>query len=160
MRPSRLGKMGSLLLAALCMVLLGKSFGAAAEQAAEGQWQARSVWDGAFTEEQAKRGEALYRKNCAACHGSMLTGGETASALTGGAFLSNWNGLPMDDLFERIRRSMPQARPGNRSGQVNPNILASVLSFNKFPAGKTELPVQIELLKQIRFESNRPEPKK
>jgi cytochrome c len=118
------------------------------------------VWDGAYTEEQAKRGEALYRKNCAACHGSMLTGGETASALTGGAFMANWNGLPMDDLFERIRRSMPQDRPGKLSRQVNADILAYVLSFNKFPAGKTELPTQSEFLKQIRFESNRPETKR
>src|SRR5512140_1319470 len=130
MRPSRLAQMRSLLLAVLCMVLLGRSYGAGARQSPEGQWQARSVWDGAFTEEQAKRGEALYRKNCAACHGSMLTGGETASALTGGAFLSNWNGLPMDDLFERIRRSMPQDRPGKLSRQVNVDILAYVLSFN------------------------------
>src|ERR1051326_1304440 len=106
MRPSRLGKMRSLALALLCMISSSGSRGAVAPQSGEGQWQARSVWDGAYTEEQAKRGEALYRKNCAACHGSMLTGGETASALTGGAFLSNWNGLPMDDLFERIRRSM------------------------------------------------------
>ena len=158
MRPSHWEKMGSLVLAVAVMVSFGKSYGA--QQSAEGNWQARSVWDGAYTEEQAKRGEALYRKNCAACHGSMLTGGETASALTGGAFMSNWNGLPMDDLFERIRRSMPQDRPGKLSRQVNADILAYVLSFNKFPAGKTELPTQSEFLKQIRFESNRPETKK
>src|SRR5512133_686652 len=142
MQPSRLGKRGSVLLAVLGMVLFARSYGATARQSTEGQWQARSVWDGAYTEEQAKRGEALYRKNCAACHGSMLTGGETASALTGGAFLSNWNGLPMDDLFERIRRSMPQDRPGKLSRQVNVDILAYLLSFNKFPTGKAELPVQ------------------
>ena len=123
-------------------------------------WQSRSVWDGVYTEEQSKRGEALYRKNCVACHGAMLTGGESASPLAGGAFLANWNGLPVGDLFERIRRSMPQDKPGKLSRQTNADILAYVLSVNKFPSGKTELPIQDEFLKQIRFEATRPEPKK
>jgi len=34
----------------------------------------RSVWDGVYTAEQAKRGEALYANNCASCHGSALGG--------------------------------------------------------------------------------------
>ena len=34
----------------------------------------RSVWDGVFTEEQAQRGEPLYRANCASCHGDTLKG--------------------------------------------------------------------------------------
>src|SRR5438876_3128832 len=40
--------------------------------------ESRSVWDGVYTEEQAKRGESIYRKECAVCHGDMLTGGESA----------------------------------------------------------------------------------
>ena len=122
--------------------------------------QARSVWDGTYSEDQAKRGEALYRKNCGACHGPMLTGGESAAPLTGGAFLSNWNGLGLDELFERIRRSMPQDKPGRLSRQVNADILAYILSVNKFPAGKTDLPTQSEFLKQIRFEATKPENRK
>src|SRR5579859_6952810 len=129
---------------------------AARPSVVQGDWQARSVWDGAYTEDQAKRGEALYRKNCAACHGSMLTGGETASPLTGATFFSNWNGLGLDELFERIRRSMPQDKPGKLSRQVNADILAYVLSVNKFPPGKTELPAQSEFLKSIKFESTKP----
>ena len=120
----------------------------------------RSVWDGVYTSEQAKRGEATYRRFCAACHGGMLTGGESASPLTGGVFLSNWNGLAIDDLFERIRRSMPQDQPGKLSRQQNADVLAYVLSVNKFPAGKTELPPKNEFLKEIRFEASRPGPKK
>ena len=126
----------------------------------QGEWQARSVWDGAYTEEQAKRGEALYRKNCSTCHGAMLTGGESASPLTGATFFSNWNGLGLDELFERIRRSMPQDKPGKLSRQVNADILAYVLSVNKFPAGKTELPAQSEFLKSIKFESTKPDARK
>ena len=121
---------------------------------------ARSVWDGVYTEEQAKRGEAFYEKQCSACHGDKLAGRESAPPLTGGAFLSNWNGLPLSDLFERVRRTMPQNAPGKLSRQQNADILAYVLSFNKFPAGKTELYRQVEMLKEILFEAAKPEARK
>ena len=52
----------------------------------------RSVWDGVYTTEQAARGKALFTKECAACHGPELTGGESAPPLEGGGFISNWNG--------------------------------------------------------------------
>lgn len=122
--------------------------------------ETKSVWDGVYTDEQAKRGEPIYHKQCAACHGEMLTGGESAPPLTGGAFLSNWNGLTLADLFDRIRKTMPQNTPGKLSRQENADVLAHVLSVNKFPAGKTELSKQSEFLKEIRFEAMKPEPKK
>ncbi len=120
----------------------------------------RTVWDGVYTEEQAKRGEPIYRKECAACHGDMLTGGESSPPLTGGAFLANWNGLTMGDLFDRIRKTMPQSAPGRLTRQQDADILAFMLSVNKFPAGKTELYRQLEMLKEIRFEAMKPAPKK
>ena len=48
-----------------------------------------SVWDGVYTDEQAKRGTPLYSQFCASCHGPDLTGGEMAPALAGGDFSSN-----------------------------------------------------------------------
>lgn len=122
--------------------------------------ESRSVWDGVYTEEQAKRGEPLYHKECAPCHGDSLSGGESAPPLTGGAFLSNWNGLTLGDLFERIRKTMPQNAPGKLTRQQNADILAFTLSANKFPAGKAELSRQPEFLKEIRFEAMKPESKK
>jgi mono/diheme cytochrome c family protein len=112
----------------------------------------QSVWDGVYTDDQAKRGQPLYNKYCAACHGEQLTGGEDSPPLTGGAFLANWNGLTVGDLFERIRVSMPQDRPGRLTRQQNADVLAYLLSANQFPAGRTELPTETERLKQIRFE--------
>jgi S-disulfanyl-L-cysteine oxidoreductase SoxD len=120
----------------------------------------RSVWDGVYTPDQATRGQALYNKECARCHGLSLSGGEEAPPLSGGAFLANWNGLTVGDLFERIRVSMPEGRPGTLGRQQNADILAYILTGNQFPPGKTELNKETELLKQIRFESARPEPKK
>ena len=120
----------------------------------------RSVWDGVFTKEQAKRGEALYSSECASCHGLTLNGGEMAPPLTGGEFLSNWNGLTVGDLFDRIRQSMPADRPGSLNRDKNADILAHILSMNQFPPGEKELDRQTETLKQIRIDTAKPSDKK
>jgi mono/diheme cytochrome c family protein len=119
-----------------------------------------SVWDGIYTEEQSSRGQPLYVKECASCHGSSMNGGETAPPLTGSAFMANWSGLTVGDLFERIRLSMPEGRPGALSRQQNADILAYILRMNQFPAGKTELQRDTDRLKQIRFLAEKPAPDK
>src|SRR5260370_22784361 len=82
----------------------------------------RSVWDGVYTAEQAKRGQGLYNTQCASCHGDTLGGGESAPALAGAEFMSNWSGLTVGDLFERTRTSMPQSKPGSLSRELNAHI--------------------------------------
>jgi mono/diheme cytochrome c family protein len=114
---------------------------------------ARSVWDGVYTADQAKRGESLYAQHCSSCHGSTFEGGEMAPPLAGGAFNANWNGLSLGDLAERIRISMPQNNPGSLSRQQYVDILATMLGGGEFPQGKTELPREVDALKQIAFES-------
>lgn len=122
--------------------------------------ESRSVWDGVYTEEQAKRGEAIYHKECASCHGDTLIGGGGAAPLTGANFLSNWNGLTLGDLFDRIRKTMPQGNLGKLSKQQDADVLSYILEFNKFPTGKTELQRQVEFLREIRFEATKPEASK
>jgi cytochrome c len=119
------------------------------------QSAAHSVWDGVYTEEQAKRGEGLYHEKCASCHGDKLTGGESAPPLAGGQFLSNWNSLTLDILFERIRVTMPSDNPARVGRQSKADILAYMLSMNNFPSGKTELQHKTELLKEILIEANK-----
>ena len=119
----------------------------------------RSVWDGVYSTEQAKRGQALYNAQCASCHGDMLTGGESAPPLAGGEFLSNWNGLSVGELFDRTRSTMPQSKPGSLSREANAEILAYVLSANQFPTGKADMPQNSEILKEIRIDAARPERK-
>jgi len=113
----------------------------------------RSVLDGAFTAEQVKRGEAVSQKECVNCHGAALSGGEEAPALEGGAFLSNWTGLTVGDLYERIRSTMPQDDPTRLNRQQDADVVAYILNLNHYPAGKTELPTQTEVLKQIKIEA-------
>jgi len=115
-----------------------------------------SVWDGVYTSGQAKRGSMLYANECASCHGAALNGGESAPPLTGGEFFSNWDGLTVGDLFDRIRVTMPADHPGKLTREQDADILAFMLSINQFPEGKTELEHRTEVLKQIRFEATKP----
>lgn len=119
----------------------------------------RSVWDGVYTEDQSKNGQALYNSECASCHGDQLNGGEMAPPLAGGEFMSNWNGLTVGDLFERIRTGMPPGTPSKVGRDAKVAIVAYILQYNKFPSGKTELPSLTEAMKQIKLESNKPDKK-
>src|SRR5438552_18915442 len=110
-----------------------------------------SVWTGVYSSEQAKRGEPIYSQNCGSCHGTTMEGGEMAPPLAGGQFNANWNGLSLGDLVERIRISMPQDSPGSLSRQQYVDVLAAMLSGGEFPGGKTELPREVDVLKQIAF---------
>ncbi len=116
----------------------------------------RSVWDGVYTAEQAKRGEALYGEHCAACHGGTLLGAEAAPPLTGFDFGTNWSGLTLGDLYERIRTSMPAEDPGKVSAQQKVDIIAHMLRVGGFPASMTELPRDAQVLMQIKYVSTKP----
>jgi mono/diheme cytochrome c family protein len=94
-----------------------------------------TIWDGVYTDEQAKRGAALYQTQCAACHGDTLLGAEMAPALAGDTFNSTWDGVPLTDLLDRIRTTMPQTAPGSLSRVQVAEVLAFILQFGKFPAG-------------------------
>jgi mono/diheme cytochrome c family protein len=116
-----------------------------------------SVWTGVYTEEQAMRGEMVYRTYCIACHGPELEGADMTPPLSGGAFMANWNDLTAGDLFERIRLTMPLDRPGVLMRQQNADVIAFVLKKNGWPAGSTELSRELAPLKTIRIESVRPD---
>ncbi len=113
-----------------------------------------STRDGVYTESQAARGQASYKKACGSCHGEALAGsGAAVPPLAGPDFMTNWAGQSLDELFERIQTTMPADRPGKLSRPENADILAYILKFNKFPAGKTELPSDADSLKSIQVEA-------
>ena len=51
---------------------------------------------------------------------------------------------------------MPADNPGKLSREQDADILAFMLTMNQFPEGSTELDHRTELLKQIRFEAEKP----
>jgi S-disulfanyl-L-cysteine oxidoreductase SoxD len=114
------------------------------------QTSGRSTQDGVYTEAQARRGEAGYSKSCTGCHGPDLTGVDAAPSLTGGEFNAGWNDLTLDDLFDRIRTTMPGDAPGSLSSEQCADILAFILAKDGFAAGPSEL-VAGPALKNIRF---------
>ena len=112
----------------------------------------RSIWTGVYSAAQAKRGAAFYADTCVRCHGDDLTGVDDAAPLVGATFLSRWNGQTMADLLEQTQKSMPKDDPRTLTRQQYVDMLAYLLKANAYPAGETELPREIEALKQIRIE--------
>jgi quinoprotein glucose dehydrogenase len=111
----------------------------------------RTVWDGVYSDAQAKRGRELYNGKCLSCHGADLSGGEMAPPLVGVGFQSNWNGLSAGDLSERIRVSMPLGAEGSLSRQQVSDIVAAIFEAGDYPAGATELPRESDVLKTIQI---------
>jgi cytochrome c len=116
----------------------------------------RSIWDGVYTEAQAKRGKPHYDRKCADCHGEDLEGDAEAPALSGTEFLWKWNGVTLDQIFERIHRDMPLNDARTLSREVSADLLAYILETNRVPPGKTELPHEPQVLRQIRIDPNKP----
>jgi cytochrome c5 len=91
----------------------------------------RTVWDGVYTDSQARRGRTTYEASCRTCH----EGGPG----TGSAFARDWNGTGLDDLFGQIKGTMPPSAPASLSDREYLDIVAYVLQANAFPAGPDEL---------------------
>ena len=145
-----------IVLSTYCSTFLLFHFSTLAPDVAASQDAATSVWAGVYTEEQAKRGEAVYYQRCAACHGPGLEGGDMSPALTGGVFTSTWDDLSVGDLFERIRVGMPLDRPGSLSRAQSADVTAFLLRENKWPAGSAELPRETFALNEIKIKAVKP----
>jgi Cytochrome C oxidase, cbb3-type, subunit III len=118
--------------------------------------QVRSTWDGIYTDAQSKRGAAIYAERCASCHAPDLSGMDQAPALAGAEFRTEWDGLSMNDLFQRTRISMPADKPGSLEPAQVADTLAFVLQKNGFPASHTALSSTTAELKAITFLAKQP----
>jgi len=125
----------------------GEALPAAAVQAAA----KRSVWDGVFTDAQAKRGRESYEYSCATCHLPSLEGDEARDipALYGDDFVGEWTRKPVKDLYDLIRKMMPKDAPGSLKNETYVDIVAYLLQSNEFPAGAQELPADVAALEQV-----------
>ena len=110
-----------------------------------------SVLDGIYSNDQATRGKAGYAEACASCHGEKLEGRGQTPPLAGSDFTSNWKGMTVGDLLDKMQVSMPADKPGKLSREQNSDILAYILKVNEFPAGAKDLPA-VSVLRNVRFE--------
>ena len=123
---------------------IGRRLAAAASMAAavilapplDGPGTAQS---GVYVAEQAASGRAIYERVCATCHQSNLQGSFEAPQLAGESFLQFWGDLTPEDLFTRIKTSMPPETPGGLSDAAYVDVVAYLLQANGAPAGSTPL---------------------
>jgi mono/diheme cytochrome c family protein len=113
----------------------------------------RSVNEGVYTAEQAKRGEALYKEPCSACHGDNLEGSGPMPPLAGKDFLANWQGKTVGDLFEKTSTTMPATAPGSLTPEQAADVVSFLLSKDSYPAGSAALEAKVEPLQQIKIDA-------
>ena len=107
--------------------------------------QVASVWDGVFTEAQAKRGQAVYPGPCGTCHGRRLNGApddpdmRSTPPLARAKFLRDWEGRSLATLFEYTRATMPESNPGSLTDEEYVDVIVYMLSVGGMPAGDDEL---------------------
>jgi mono/diheme cytochrome c family protein len=95
----------------------------------------------AFTQEQADRGHAIYRRSCQDCHGANLNDGEFGGApLNGQYFARHWGNGSVAALYGFIRAKMPPDRPGRLNPQTYADLTAFLLAKNGYQPTQTELP--------------------
>jgi mono/diheme cytochrome c family protein len=111
---------------------------------------ARTVRDGVFTGAQAARGQAIYQKQCASCHGGKLEGAQ-GPPLVADVFLGRWHTEPLADLVSKIRNTMPADAAGTLSPQQSVDLVAFILRAGGFPAGHTDLAADGATLASVTF---------
>ena len=100
--------------------------------------QARTVSDGVYSAEQAQRGAALYKAQCAACHGEKLEG-VIGPMLAGEGFVAAWGGRSLAELADKIQNTMPLQAPGSLMRPQTIDLAAYMLQVGNFKAGSTAL---------------------
>jgi mono/diheme cytochrome c family protein len=124
------------------------------------QSAAKTVWDGVYTAEQARRGEQVYKTECSYCHRDDLSGGffdngvGSAPPLAGprafgSSFVERWKDLSIGEMVATIAQAMPQQKPATLTLQAYVDVVSYLLAKNEAPAGATELPIDIEALGRI-----------
>jgi S-disulfanyl-L-cysteine oxidoreductase SoxD len=130
----------------LCFTLLLSGFCC---QAVYGQADAAPAADGLYTADQAHRGETMYKAQCTSCHGDALDGVGPYPPRSGDDFLTKYEGQPALNVYNMIQKLMPATAPGSLTRPQAADLLAYILSFNKFPAGKTDFPIDEDSLKKL-----------
>ena len=93
----------------------------------------------AYTAEQAQAGLAVYRAVCSECHLESLRGRFEAPELAGPNFLAQWADVPVTELLDYTRATMPVQEPAGLSDEEYTAVVAYILRENGVPPGATRL---------------------
>ena len=112
--------------------------------------RARPIWDGVYTEEQARRGEQIYATSCATCHAD--------GSARRHATRRRWPAQAFFSRFERIQRGrlVKTIRADDAAGGARHAGHAGLRGYRRLSAqgerragGKTELPTDRAKLREI-----------
>ena len=143
MRLSRLSMTGPAGVAGL-FTMLAPVWAGAQDSSTNGGGD-RPVSIGVYTDGQAKRGAEVFLVNCVSCHSTKDYSGET--------FKLAWVSRTAFDIFDQIRKLMPEDNPGILSAQQYADVVAYIFSLNGYPTGQTELPAQDAPLKRMKIDA-------
>jgi len=97
--------------------------------------------EGAYTAEQAGRGQNVYVSKCSECHDGGIMGPE----LWGSDFLGEWDGKNVRSLLEAVKGTMPADAPGSLSERDALDVVSYILQENGQPPGASPLVVGVAL---------------
>lgn len=81
--------------------------------------------------DQAMRGNEVFKKTCLECH--------TKSDVTGNDFKIKWNGRPVYELFDVIKTTMPDDKPGTLPIDQYIDVVAYLVRINGAGSGGAPL---------------------
>ena len=123
--------MRSTLIPIAILLLLAVAGNAAAEP--------RTTNDAVYSKEQAKIGEQLYKQHCLMCHDKKYFR----------PVFNAWEGQSLGIMYTVMSASMPESNPGALALQEYVDILAYILSLNRYTAGDTALSNENGALNEI-----------
>ena len=95
--------------------------------------------DKIFSKQQAKIGATLYKNNCLICHDKKYFR----------PVFKAWDGQSLGTFYLVMSSSMPESNPGSLSQQEYVDILAYILSLNRYSSGEDVLLPSTEILNKI-----------
>ena len=104
-----------------------------------------STNDKIFSKKQAKTGQKLYEQNCLICHDKKYFR----------PVFKSWEGQSLGTLFLVMSSSMPQGNPGSLPDKEYIDILAYMMSQNRYSTGEKELPTDVDKLNSITIKSRK-----
>ena len=98
---------------------------------------------GAFTADQADRGQTVFVGSCAACHEPTFHTGEQ--------FSFSWKGRTVFDYFKLVKSTMPEDNPAGLPDEDYLRVIAYIFRLNGYAPGADSLRADTLELKRIRI---------